>query len=82
MLVCLYALRGFTRPSYISRGGGRSPATDAALEGGMITTLVSRGQHDYIQSPPATGEMGEGRGKAGGDNDLVCQYDQSFALQG
>ena len=22
MLVCLYALRGFTRPSYISRGGG------------------------------------------------------------
>ena len=23
MLVCLYALRGFTRPSYISGGGGR-----------------------------------------------------------
>ena len=22
MLVCLYALRGFTRPSYISEGGG------------------------------------------------------------
>ena len=22
VLVCLYALRGFTRPSYISRGGG------------------------------------------------------------
>ena len=22
MLVCLYALRGFTRPSYISGGGG------------------------------------------------------------
>ena len=36
MLVCLYALRGFTRPSYISRGGG---------EGG------GGGPHRYTDTP-------------------------------
>ena len=43
----------------------------------MITTLF------HPVTRPATGEMEEGRGKAGGggDNDLVCQHDQSSAPQ-
>ena len=77
-----------TRPARpVTRGGqgrgkggeGLQPSTQHWR--GDDNDLVSLGQHDYIQSRPATGEMGEGRGKAGGDNDLVCQHDQSFTLQ-
>ena len=44
MLVCLYALRGFTRPSYISGGGGGG----GGGWGGMMTTLVHRHPEQYL----------------------------------
>ena len=34
VLVCLYALRGFTRPSYISRGGGGDKGCKVIVKGG------------------------------------------------
>ena len=42
VLVCLYALRGFTRPSYISGGGGWGDG------GGTMTTLVHRHPEHYL----------------------------------
>ena len=41
VLVCLYALRGFTRPSYISTGGGATWRL-AAIMGATPTTSIER----------------------------------------
>ena len=46
VLVCLYALRGFTRPSYISWGGGWG----LGGWGGMMTTLVHRHPEQYLHT--------------------------------
>ena len=62
-----------TRPARpVMRGGrgegegGESLQPPTRHWRGDDNDLVSRGQHDYIQSHSATGVMGEGRGKAGG----------------
>ena len=61
---------------------GKGERGEGGGKGGMITTLFTRPARPHPVTRPATGEMGEGRGKAGGgDNDLVCQHDQSSAPQ-
>ena len=58
--------------------GGRAEG-----RGGDDNDLVSRGQHDHIQSPAPQrvrgGREGEGRGK-GGDNDLVSRGQHDHAV--